>query len=123
MRVGDQGPAVVLRRGCGKTGDIWAPLAAELVRGRTVVAPDLRGTGLSSRSPRAATIRGQGRDVARALGGLRIERADVVVHDMGDMVAYAFAAQRPDRVIRFVVMDTPVPGVGPWDEVLESPLL
>ena len=57
------------------------------------------------------------------LDALGIEQADLVTHDIGNMVGYAFAAQYPDRVTRFVLMDAPVPGVGPWDEILKNPLL
>jgi pimeloyl-ACP methyl ester carboxylesterase len=46
-----------------------------------------------------------------------------VTHDIGNMVGYAFAAQYPDRVVRFVLMDAPLPGIGPWEEILKSPLL
>lgn len=123
VRVGGQGPAVVLLHGYGETGDMWAPLAAEPARGRTVVAPDLRRMGLSSRPEGGYDKKTQGRDVARVLDTLRIERADVVAHDIGNMVAYAFAAQHPARVTRLVLMDAPLPGVGPWEEVLKSPLL
>src|SRR6267378_5457164 len=49
VRVGGQGPVVVLLHGFGDTGDMWAPLAADLARDHTVVVPDLRGMGLSSR--------------------------------------------------------------------------
>lgn len=112
VRVGGQGPAVVLFHGYGETGDMWAPLAAELARDRsTAVAPDLRGMGLSSRPESGFDKKTQGRDVARVLDALRIERADVVAHDIGNVVAYAFAAQRPARVARLFLMDAPLPGV------------
>ena len=48
IRVGGQGPAVVLLHGFGDTGDMWAPVAAALASGHTVVVPDLRGMGFSS---------------------------------------------------------------------------
>src|ERR1700734_3924989 len=48
VRVGRQGPAVVLLHGFGDTGDMWAPLAAVLVKDHTVIVPDLRGMGLSA---------------------------------------------------------------------------
>lgn len=123
VRVGGQGPAVVLLHGYGETGDMWAPLAAELARDHTVVAPDLRGMGLSSRPEGSYDKRTQGGDVAAVLDALKIAKADLVAHDIGNMVGYAFAAQHPDRVTRLVLMDAPLPGVGPWDEVLKSPLL
>jgi pimeloyl-ACP methyl ester carboxylesterase len=57
------------------------------------------------------------------LGALKVERTDLVTHDIGNMVGYAFAAQYRSRVSRFVLMDAPLPGVGPWDQILKSPLL
>ena len=120
--IGVQGPAAILLHGYGETGDMWAPLAAELVRDHTVVAPDLRGLGLSSR-PDGYDKKTQGRDVTGLLDALGIERADLITHDIGNMVGYAFAAQYPARVTRFVLMDAPLPGIGPWDEILKNPLL
>jgi pimeloyl-ACP methyl ester carboxylesterase len=64
VRVGGQGPAAVLLHGYGETGDMWAPLAAELARDHTVVAPDLRGLGLSSRPEGGYDKKTQARDVA-----------------------------------------------------------
>ena len=63
------------------------------------------------------------RDVARVLDKLKIDKADLVTHDIGNMVGYAFAAQYPDRVTRWVVMDAPLPGIGSWDEIVRSPAL
>jgi pimeloyl-ACP methyl ester carboxylesterase len=123
VRVGGQGPAVLLLHGYGETGDMWAPLAAVLARDRTVVAPDLRGMGLSSRPAGGYDKKTQGHDVAGVLDALGIDRADLVTHDIGNMVGYAFAAQYPGRVTRFVLMDAPLPGIGPWEEVLKNPLL
>ena len=122
-RVGGQGPAVVMLHGFGDTGDMWAPLATALVADRTVVVPDLRGMGLSSHPDRGYDKKTQGHDVARVLDRLKIETADLVTHDIGNMVGYAFAAQFPARVTRWVVMDAPLPGIGPWDEILKSPAL
>jgi pimeloyl-ACP methyl ester carboxylesterase len=99
---------------------MWAPLAADLVRDHTIVAPDLRGMGLSARPEGGYDKKIQGQDVAGLLDALKIERADLVTHDIGNMVGYAFAAQYPGRVTRFVIMDAPLPGVGPWDEIVRS---
>jgi len=120
VRVGGAGPAVVLLHGYGETGDMWAPLAAELARDHTVVAPDLRGLGLSSRPADGYDKKTQAHDVAGVLNALKIDRASVVAHDIGNMVAYAFAAQYPDRLVRLVVMDAPLPGIGPWDQIVRS---
>jgi pimeloyl-ACP methyl ester carboxylesterase len=123
VRVGGAGPAVVLLHGYGETGDMWAPMAADLVRGHTVVVPDLRGLGLSAKPAGGFDKKTQAGDVAGVLDALKIEKADLVTHDIGNMVGYAFAAQHPERVTRFVLIDAPLPGIGPWEEVLKNPLL
>lgn len=123
VRIGGQGPAVLMIHGYGETGDMWAPLAAALARDHTVIAPDLRGMGLSSKPAGGYDKRTQAGDMARILDSLGIERADLVTHDIGNMVGYAFAAQYPARVTRFVLMDAPIPGIGPWEEILKNPLL
>jgi pimeloyl-ACP methyl ester carboxylesterase len=123
VRIGGEGPAVVLLHGFGDTGDMWAPLAATLMRERTIVVPDLRGMGLSSHPEDGYDKKTQARDIARALGKLGVAKGDLVTHDIGNMVGYAFAAQYPKRVTRWVVMDAPLPGIGPWDEIIKSPLL
>lgn len=123
VRVGGSGPAVVLLHGYGETGDMWAPLAADLARDHTVVVPDLRGMGLSSKPPSGFTKMNQAADVADVLDTLKIERADVVAHDIGNMVAFAMAERYPARVTRLVVIDAPIPGIGPWEQILKNPLL
>ena len=124
VRVGGHGgPAVVLLHGYGETGDMWEPLAAKLVVDHTVIVPDLRGMGLSDHVATGYDKKTQGYDVSGVLDALKIGKVDVVAHDIGNMVAYAFAAEEPDRVTRLVLMDAPLPGVGPWDEILKNPLL
>ena len=122
-RVGGTGPAVIMLHGFADTGDMWAELAAALIGKHTVVVPDLRGMGLSSHPPAGYDKKTQGQDIARALDKLGIEKADLVTHDIGNMVGYAFAAQFPARVTRWVALDAPLPGIGPWDEILKSPML
>lgn len=123
VRVGGSGPAVVLVHGYGDTGDMWAPLAAELMRNHTVIAPDLRGMGLSAVATEGFTKKNQAEDIAGVMDALKVTKAGVVGHDIGNMVAFAFAEAHPDRTTKLVMMDAPVPGVGPWDEILKSPLL
>jgi len=121
VRVGGSGPAVVLLHGFGDTGDMWAPVAANLVRDHTVIVPDLRGFGLSARPAGGYDKMTQAADIAGVLDALRVSRADVVAHDIGNMVAFAFSARYPARVSRLVLMDAPIPGVGPWDELAHVP--
>ena len=119
-RVAGAGPAVVLLHGYGETGDMWAPLASALVRDHTVVAPDLRGIGLSSRPAGGYDKKTQAGDIAGVMDALKLARADLVTHDIGNMVGYAFAALYPERVRKFVLIDAPLPGIGPWDEITRS---
>ena len=123
LRSGGRGPAVVLLHGYGETGDMWAPLAAELAQDHLVIVPDLRGLGLSSKPANGFDKKTQAGDVLGVLDALKVSSADLVTHDIGNMVGFAFAAMHPERVKRFVLIDAPVPGVGPWEEVLKSPLL
>jgi pimeloyl-ACP methyl ester carboxylesterase len=120
VRVGGSGPAVVLLHGYGETGDMWEPLAAQLVKDHTVVIPDLRGMGQSAKPPGGYDKKTQGHDIAGILDALQIDRTDLVTHDIGNMVGYAFAAEYRDRVTKFVIIDAPLPGVGPWDDIIRS---
>ncbi|MCO5070217.1 MAG: alpha/beta hydrolase [Rhizobiaceae bacterium] len=123
VRVGGSGPAVLMLHGYSETGDMWEPLAAEMVKDHTVIVPDLRGMGLSSHPQTGYDKKTQAGDIAEVLRVLKIESTDLVTHDIGNMVGFAFAAQHPAQVNRFVLIDAPVPGVGPWEEVLKNPLL
>lgn len=120
-RVGGHGPTVVLLHGFGDTGDMWAPLAARLVRDHTIVVPDLRGMGLSSHPETGYDKKSEAQDLALALHALGLDGPLVLVtHDIGNMVGYAFAAQNRGRVARWVVMDAPLPGIGHWDDVIKD---
>ena len=121
VRVGGSGPAVVLLHGYGETGDMWVPLAKDLAPDRAVVVPDLRGMGLSTKPAGGYDKKTQAGDIAGILDTLK--RAALVTHDIGNMVGYAFAAVHRDRVTCFVPIDAPLPGVGPWEEILKNPLL
>lgn len=123
VRIGGSGPAVVLLHGYGETGDMWVPLAKDLIRDHTVIIPDLRGMGRSAIPEVGYDKRTQSSDIAGVLDALKIDRVALVTHDIGNMVGFAFAAGYRDRVTRFVLIDAPVPGVGPWEEILKNPLL
>ncbi len=123
VRVGGKGPAVVLLHGFGDTGDMWAPLAAVLVKDHTVIVPDLRGMGLSAHPETGYTKKNQAADIAGIMDALKVQQADLVTHDIGNMVGYPLAAQYPSRVGRWIVIDAPLPGIGNWDTIVRSPLL
>ncbi len=95
VRSGGSGPAVVLLHGYGETGDMWVPLAAELARDHTVIVPDLRGLGLSSKPAGGFDKKNQADDVDGVMTALGVRQADVVAHDIGNMVAFQFAAATP----------------------------
>jgi pimeloyl-ACP methyl ester carboxylesterase len=123
VRVGGHGPAVVLLHGFGDTGDMWAPVAAVLVKDHTVIVPDLRGMGLSEHPDTGYTKKNQAVDIAGVMDALGVQKADLVTHDIGNMVGYALVAQYRARITRWVVIDAPLPGIGDWDNIIRSPVL
>ena len=120
VRSAGHGPVVVLIHGYAETSDSWAPLAAELEKSYTVVVPDLRGIGGSSRPAGGYDKKTQAADIRSVVTTLGFDRTFVVSHDIGIMVAYAYAALYPDKVERLVVMDAPLPGVAPWDDIVKD---
>jgi pimeloyl-ACP methyl ester carboxylesterase len=123
VRVGGSGPAVVLIHGFGDTGDMWTPLAVALAKDHRVIVPDLRGMGLSSKPEGGYDKKTQANDIRAILNKLGIDKADIVSHDIGTMVAYAYAARYPDKTTKLVVMDGPVPGIPPWNDIVRLPVL
>jgi pimeloyl-ACP methyl ester carboxylesterase len=121
VRVGGAGPAVVLLHGFGDSGDMWAPIAAELAKDHTVIVPDLRGMGLSEHPDTGYAKKNEALDIAGVLDALHVQKADLVTHDIGNMVGYALAAQFPARITRWVVIDAPLPGLGGWAAQLSNP--
>jgi pimeloyl-ACP methyl ester carboxylesterase len=86
-----------------------------------VVVPDLRGIGHSSKPVGGYDKKTQAKDIRAVVSGLGYDRTSVVAHDIGNMVAYAYAAMYPEKVERLVVMDAPIPGIDPWNEILLNP--
>jgi len=123
VRSGGSGPVVVLLHGYAETSDSWGPVAAELDKNFTVIVPDLRGIGRSSRPDGGYDKKTQAADIRAVVTTLGYDRTSVVSHDIGIMVAYAYAARYPDKVERLVVMDAPIPGIAPWDEIVRNPAL
>jgi len=87
----------------------------------TVVVPDLRGIGRSSKPADGYDKKTQAKDIRAVVTALGYDKTSVVAHDIGNMVAYAYAATYPDKVERLVVMDAPIPGIDPWNEILLNP--
>ena len=121
VRSGGRGPVVLLLHGYAENSDSWAPLAADLMKDHTVVVPDLRGIGKSSKPAAGYDKKTQAKDMRAVVTALGFDKTFVVAHDIGNMVAYAYAATYPDKVERLVVMDAPIPGIEPWSEILQNP--
>ncbi len=121
VRVGGHGPAVVLLHGFGDSGDMWQPLAVKLAKDHTVIVPDLRGMGLSAHPGTGYTKKNEALDIAGVMDALKIAKADLVTHDIGNMVGYALAAQFPARITKWVAIDAPLPGLGNWAAQLSNP--
>jgi pimeloyl-ACP methyl ester carboxylesterase len=116
-KIGGRGPAVVLLHGYTQTSHMWMPLAPLLATSHTVIAPDLRGIGRSERTAGGYDKKTMATDIHELVRQLGHDRVDVVGHDIGLMVAYAYAAQYPNEVGKVVLMDAFLPGVGNWRDV------
>jgi pimeloyl-ACP methyl ester carboxylesterase len=119
--IGGSGPALVLLHGWPQTWYEWRPIMSDLARTHTVVAVDLKGAGQSSKP-----LTGYDKvTMARELNVLRellgFDRVKVVGHDIGAMVAYAWAATHRDTVTHLGFLDAPLPGASLWDGVFADP--
>jgi pimeloyl-ACP methyl ester carboxylesterase len=118
------GEPVVLIHGYVETSQMWRPLIAELARTHLVIAPDLRGVGGSSVTDAGYDKVSMAGDIHALVGKLGFKKATIIGHDVGLMVAYAYAASWPQEVSRLALLDAPIPGIGPeWDLVLANPQL
>jgi pimeloyl-ACP methyl ester carboxylesterase len=115
--IAGRGDPVVLLHGYAQTSHMWRPLMAELAKTHTVIAPDLRGFGESSITEGGYTKAIMAQDIQALMNSLGYERIGIAGHDIGLMVAYAFAAQYPHAVDRIALLDAFLPGVGNWREV------
>src|SRR6202046_3093360 len=88
-RVGGQGPAVILLHGFGTTGDMWVPLALVLAADHTVIVPDLRGLGLSSKPSGGYDKKKQSHDVAGVMDALGGFLGDFFNHEIGNLVWFS----------------------------------
>jgi pimeloyl-ACP methyl ester carboxylesterase len=115
--VAGKGDPVVLLHGYAQTSHMWRPLMAKLADTHTVISPDMRGAGQSSTPADGYTKAAMAQDIHALVSKLGYENIQIVGHDIGLMVAYAYAAQYPSEVQRIVLMDAFLPGVGNWRDV------
>jgi pimeloyl-ACP methyl ester carboxylesterase len=116
-----KGPAVVLIHGYAETSRMWRPLFPLLAERFTVIAPDLPGIGDSAIPENGLDMKKSGARIHALVKALGIDKARVVGHDIGLMVAYAYAAQFPAETEKLVVMDAFLPGVAGWEDVYNNP--
>ena len=115
--IAGKGDPVVLLHGYAQTSHMWLPLIARLADKHTVIAPDLRGFGQSSAPADGFTKAAMAQDIHALMKSLRYDSIRLVGHDIGLMVAYAYAAQYPNEVDRLVLMEAFLPGIGDWNSV------
>jgi pimeloyl-ACP methyl ester carboxylesterase len=121
VTVGGSGPPVVLIHGYAETSRMWRPLAKVLAPRFTVIAPDLPGIGDSSIPKTGIDMKTSAERVHAAVRSLGFQKVRVVGHDIGLMVAYAYATLYPQEVEKLVLMDAFLPGVGGWEAVYNNP--
>jgi len=114
------GPVVILLHGFAETSRMWQPIIPLLAEKFTVIAPDLPGIGDSS-IPEKIDMLSAARQIHELVRSLKIEKARVVGHDIGLMVAYAYAAQFPNETEKLAVMDAFLPGVPGWQAIYNAP--
>jgi len=115
--IAGKGNPVFLLHGYAQNSHMWRPLIAALAKTNTVIAPDLRGFGQSDKPAQGYDKKTMAQDIHALAQGLGYRRVRVAGHDIGLMVAYAYAAQHPNDVERVVLMDAFLPGVGDWTKV------
>jgi len=116
-----QGPTVILLHGYAETSRMWRPLMPLLAKRFTVIAPDLPGIGDSDIPKDGMDMKTAAIRIHALAQSLGIKKADVVGHDIGLMVAYAYAAQFPSETQKLVLMDAFLPGVAGWEDIYNNP--
>ena len=116
-----EGPPLILLHGFTETAEMWRAVMPRLAREHRVIAPDLPGFGGSSIPEGGLDMKTAAERVHELVRALGVTRAVVVGHDIGLMVAYAYAALFPSEVEKLVLMDAFLPGVGAWEAYAHNP--
>src|SRR6202171_1827057 len=115
------GPAVILLHGYAETSRMWRPIIPLLAEKFTVIAPDLPGIGDSSIPADKIDMLSSANRIHALVRSLGVEKARVIGHDIGLMVAYAYAMQFPNETEKLAVMDAFLPGVPGWEAIYNAP--
>jgi pimeloyl-ACP methyl ester carboxylesterase len=116
-----KGPALILLHGYTQTSRMWRPIMPQLAEKFTVIAPDLPGIGDSDIPKNPVDMKWAAARIHDLVQSLGVKKAEVVGHDIGLMVAYAYAAQFPQETEKLVLMDAFLPGIGEWESTYNSP--
>jgi len=124
LKAGTGKKTLVLIHGFGDTSRMWIPLFDEFGKDFTIIAPDMRGLGESSRPTTGYDKKTIAADIHELVGGLGYEKINLVGHDIGLMVAYSYAAQYRNEVDKLALLEAPIPGIGEiWQKVYTTPAL
>src|SRR5271169_2186643 len=119
--VAGHGAPLLLLHGYAETSLMWRPLMPSLAERFTVIAPDLPGIGDSAIPADGLDMKAAAVRIHSLMSSLGFQKAEVVGHDIGLMVAYAYAAMYPAETTKLVVMDAFLPGVAGWEAVYNNP--
>src|SRR5262245_12969388 len=124
LKAGTGKKRLILIHGFGDTSRMWVPLFEAFGKDYTIIAPDMRGLGDSSRPKKGYDKKTIAADIHELVKGLGYDKINLVGHDIGLMVAYAYAAQYPDEVDMLALLEAPIPGIGDiWGKVFTTPAL
>ena len=124
LKAGTGPKTLVLIHGFGDTSHMWIPLFDDFGTDYTIIAPDMRGLGESSRPATGYDKKTIAADIHELVKSLGYQKIDLVGHDIGLMVAYAYAAQYPNEVEKLALLEAPIPGIGDiWEKVYTTPAL
>src|SRR4030088_3048423 len=115
------GPSLILLHGYAETSLMWRPIIPVLAERFAVIAPDLPGIGESAIPTDGLDMKTSAVRIHALARSLGVEKAEVVGHDIGLMVAYAYAALFPAETLKLAVMDAFLPGVAGWEPIYNSP--
>jgi len=118
---GGEGSPLVLLHGWPETWYAWNEAMPKLAEEHTLIAPDYRGAGESSVPEGGYDKRTMANDIKQLVDELGYDRVGFAGHDIGGMIAYAFANLYPDTLDRFAIIDVPLVGIEPyWGQINQS---
>jgi pimeloyl-ACP methyl ester carboxylesterase len=124
LRAGTGRKTLLLIHGFGDTSHMWIPLFQDFGNDYTIIAPDMRGLGESSRPAAGYDKKTIASDIHELMKSLGVEKINLVGHDIGLMVAYSYAAQYPNDVEKLALLEAPIPGIGDiWEKIFTTPAL